>query len=112
MPLLCHLAPLNFKPRLAVGLVSTKFPYGKPPACALALYPAEAVVNAAGYVRLVTRPVPGVPLVVRLLPARGQVAREKRAVVFGVAQERIKHRLYLPLRGVSPDRVGEEEVEL
>src|SRR5919204_6515579 len=52
------LAPCNLKPRLAVGFVLTEFPHHQSSALTLRLDPPPAVINAAGDVRLVTRPVP------------------------------------------------------
>src|SRR5437660_9746504 len=86
----------DLEPGLPVGLVSVKLLQSQPRPVALGLYPAEAVINAAARVRLMTRPIPTVAFVVRAPPPRGQVTREKRAAAFGVAEERFEHRANLP----------------
>src|ERR1017187_2248456 len=69
------------------------------------------MMDAAGHVRLVARPVPTIAPVVRGPPIPRPVGREEDSVLLRVARERLEHRLYLGLGRMSPNRVREEEVE-
>ena len=83
----------------------------KAPAVAFGLDPAEAVINATGHIRLVACSIPRLALVVWMLLIRRQVAGVKYGVILGIAQERVEHRPYLSLGCMSPDRIGEKDVE-
>ena len=102
----------NGEPGLAVGPVQANLANRQTSLLAFSFDPAETVMNATGHIGLVARSVPRVAVIVRTPVARGQVAREKRGVVLRVAQEGIQHGANLFFARMSPDRVGEEEVEL
>src|SRR5437867_1361045 len=79
------LAPRNLDPGLAVGLVPAELPRRQPSALTLRLDPPQTVMNATGDIRLVTRPVPPVALIVPVPPARRQVGGEEYAALVRVA---------------------------
>ena len=78
---------------------------------ALSLDPAEAVGNGPRHLGFMAGSNPMISVVVGMPPTGRLIGQKKCRTIIGITGEAIQHGLYLPLAGMGPDRVGQEEVE-
>src|SRR5438105_1050115 len=101
----------NFQPAVAVSAVAAPAANRQTALGAPILDPVEAVRDRAGPVALVAGSDPAIAAVVAVPPAGGQIRDQKGGVPGGVPDEAVQHRLDVPLSGMRPDGIREEEVE-